>query len=186
MATVSNVSVGKPKVGGAIYVAPIGTQNIPTDATTALPNAFVGLGYVSEEGITNAMSQDSDIYKAWGGDAVLAMMGGKEDTFQMTLLETMNVDVLKTIFGADHVTGTLATGIALSVTNDAAVSMIWVIEMVMRDGALKRIVIPSGAISALGDTVYVDDEPVGYDITVLASPDASGVCHYEYIKRPTT
>lgn len=186
MATVSNVSVGKPKVGGAIYVAPIGTANVPTDATTDLPAAFVGLGYVSEEGITNSMSQDSDIYKAWGGDAVLAMIGGKEDSFKMKLLETMNVDVLKTIFGADHVTGTLATGISLSVTNDAAVSMIWVIEMVMRDGALKRIIIPSGAISELGDTVYVDDEPVGYEITVLASPDTNGVCHYEYIKRPTT
>lgn len=185
MATATNVSVGKPKIGGAIYVAPAGTQ-LPSDATTALANTYTALGYVSEDGVTNALSQTSDTYKAWGGDTVLALMGGKEDTFQMTLIESLNIDVLKTVFGAGNVTGTLSSGISVSVTNDAAVSMVWVIEMVMRDNAVKRIVIPSGTISELGDTVYRDDEPVGYQLTVLASPTSGGVSHYEYIKRPTT
>ena len=46
MATVSNVSVGKPAVGGAIYRAAKGTT-LPTDATTALGSSFKQLGYVS-------------------------------------------------------------------------------------------------------------------------------------------
>ena len=46
MSNVANVSTAKPKVGGAIYSAPLGTT-LPVDATTALDVAFKSLGYIS-------------------------------------------------------------------------------------------------------------------------------------------
>lgn len=42
MSDAKNVSAGKPKVGGAIFRAPTGTE-LPTDATTQLNDAFKGL-----------------------------------------------------------------------------------------------------------------------------------------------
>lgn len=55
-ADAKNVSTPKPKVGGAIFSAPLGTT-LPTDATTALNVAFKGLGYVSEDDIRIAIAR---------------------------------------------------------------------------------------------------------------------------------
>ena len=182
MATVSNVTAGKPKIGGAIYVAPAGTA-LPTDATTALAEAYVSLGYVSEDGVTNSNSPSSDNIKAWGGDIVMNLMTEKADNFTFTLIEALNVDVLKFVYGDSNVTGTLATGITVKANSSVPSSKVIVIDMIMTDGALKRVVMPSAYISEVGDIVYKDDEAVGYETTVLCPPDAQGNTHYEYIKR---
>ena len=101
--TAANVTVGKPKVGGAIYVAPLGST-LPTDSTTALDAAFKCLGYVSEDGVTNSNSPESDNVKAWGGDTVLVLQTDRPDSFALTLLEGLNKDVLETIYGSNNVT----------------------------------------------------------------------------------
>ncbi|MFT0901994.1 phage tail protein, partial [Streptococcus agalactiae] len=43
VANSSNVTTAKPKIGGAIYTAPIGTE-LPKDTTTELNEAFKSLG----------------------------------------------------------------------------------------------------------------------------------------------
>ena len=55
MADAKNVTAAKPKVGGAVWRAPLGTT-LPTDAKTALDKAFKSLGYISGDGLTNANS----------------------------------------------------------------------------------------------------------------------------------
>ena len=180
--TATNVTAGKPKVGGAIYRAPIGTT-LPTDATTALDNAFVGLGYVSEDGLTNDNSPESENIKAWGGDTVLKPQTSKEDTFGFTLIEALNIEVLKTIYGDNNVTGTLATGITVKANNKELDEYVWAIDMVLRGGALKRIVIPDGKVSEVGTITYADGDAVGYETTLGTSPDAEGNTHYEYIQK---
>lgn len=184
MATVTNVSAAKPKVGGALYRAALGTT-LPTDATTNLANTFVCLGYISEDGMTNSNSPESDSVKAWGGDTVLTYQSGKEDTFSFTLIETLNVDVLKMVYGSSNVTGTLTgtTGIKVTANSDEAEEAVYVFEMVMRNNAVKRIVIPDAKIAEIGDIVYADEEVAGYEITLNAMPDNTGATHYEYIKR---
>lgn len=179
---VSNVTAGKPAIAGAVYRAAKGTA-APTDASTALAAEFKALGYCSEDGLVNSNSMSTTDIKAWGGDIVLNIQEEKTDTFQLTLIEVLNVEVLKAIYGADNVVGTdLANGITVKANASEPVEGVWAIDMVMNGGVLKRIVIPHGKISELGDITYSDSDAVGYEITITALPDAEGNTHYEYLE----
>lgn len=178
MPTAAKVSVGKPKTTGAIYRAPAGTT-LPTDATTALAAAFKELGFVSEDGVKNNNSPDSDNIKAWGGQTVLVVQNEKTDEFTFTLIESLNSDVLTTVYGS-NVTVSGST-ISIKANADRVPEAIFVIDMVLAGNYAKRIVIPAGALKEVGEITYKDDEPIGYEITLSALPDSTGTNHYEYI-----
>lgn len=178
----SNVSTGKPSIGGAIYRAPLGTT-LPTSADGELDTAFVGLGYISDAGLANNNTASTGTIKAWGGDTVYSYLSEKPDTFKFNLIEALNVDVLKTVYGEDNVSGTIETGITVKANRSDWASCSWVIDMVLNGGVLKRIVVPEAKISEVAEITYADETAVGYDTTITAFPDANSNTHYEYIKK---
>lgn len=180
MADAKYVTAGKPKKGGAIHRAPLGTA-LPTDAKTALNEAFKSLGYCGEEGLTNANSPESDSLKAWGGETVLTYQKSKKDTFAFNLIEAKNPEVLKAVYGDANVTGDLTTGITVKANSDEHERCSWVVDMVLKGGTVKRIVIPCAAVTEVGEIVYKDDGAVGYATTITAEPDTTGNTHYEYL-----
>lgn len=143
------VTAAKPKVGGAVHRAPLGTP-LPTDAKTELDKAFESLGYISGDGLTNSNSPSSENTTAWGDD---------------------------------NVTGDLETGITVKANSEEQADCCWVIDMVMKNGVLKRIVIPDAAVTAVGDITY-SNGAVGYNTTLTAVPDENGDTHREYIIAP--
>lgn len=179
------VTSAKPKVGGSIYSAPIGTA-LPTDATTALNTAFKCLGYVSDDGVQNSDDRKTTDIKSWGGDIVNSVQTEKTDTFKYTLIEALNVDVLKEIYGDSNVTGNLDTGITVKSNSTELDEHVIVIEMVLRNNVLKRIVLPSAKVTDVGEIKYKDGDNVGYETTVTCFPDDNSNTHYEYIVKPKT
>ena len=177
---VKKVTVGKPKIGGSVYRAPIGTT-LPTDATSTLNEAFKCLGYVSEDGLTNTTELETENIKEWGGATVLNVQTSKDDTWSMTLIEAMNIDVLKMVYGDSNVTGSLDGGIVISANNTPQAPASYVFEMIYNDNAIKRVVLPNAYVTEVGDITYVANEAVGYETTLTAAVDASGNNHYEYI-----
>ena len=93
--------------------------------------------------------------------------------------------MLKFIYGDTNVSGDLTTGdgIAVGVNGYSQEDNIIVIDMIMRNNAMRRIVIPSATISEVGEIVYKDNEAVGYDITLACAADTDGKTHYEYTFR---
>lgn len=181
--TVSNVAAGKPNTAGSIYRAPLGTT-LPTDAATDLAATYICAGYVSDAGVVNSKTRESSEVKAWGGDVVMNPQTSKKDTFTFTLIESKNDEVLKIVHGDGNVSGDLSTGLTITENSDELDEAVYVIDMIL-NGTLKRIVIPDGKPTEIGDVEYKDESAVAYPVTLTAYPYATspynGATHKEYL-----
>lgn len=175
----ANVSTGKGKYGGYAYIAPM-TATLPTDATTALGADFLLLGFISEDGITNATERESQDIVDMNGDTVMTVQTSHSETWQASFIESLNVNVLKMVYGDENVTE--ASGaITIHVDGKELDEKVFVFEMVMQNGKAKRIILPRGKVSEVGDIVYRSGDAIGYDVTIAALPNADGNKHIEYI-----
>ena len=174
----ANVSAAKPNVGGAIWWAPAGTE-VPTDASTALPEAFQSVGYVSEDGLTEKETRSYTKHKAWGGDTVESSQTEYAKAYGFKMIET-NATTMKVRYGTDNVV----------VGEDGKVSQVkhnakelpegvWVVEMIIA-GQIVRKVMPRGKIEEIGDIAYNDGNLVAYDVTLGLLPDTNGDYENDY------
>jgi len=174
-----NVATGRPNVGGAIFTAPKGTA-VPKSAQELLDQSvFIELGYASEEGITNSVETETNQVNAWGGDEVLNEVVSRSETFSFTLIET-SAETLKEVYGEDNVTVD-SDGTAVLHNARSLPERVHVYEILMGQGQVKRIVVPRVKTTELGDVVYNGSDPIGYELTLAALPDADGNTAYEYL-----
>jgi hypothetical protein len=175
-----NVSFGKPKATGALFVAPAGTA-VPSSAAASLDPAFQNLGYVSDEGLVNNVETDVEDVFAWGGDNVLSDQTTYMEMFTFNLIET-NVEVAKLYYGEDNVTVD-GDNITIRANSKTLPEIVFVAELVMTGGRVKRIVVERGRIADRSAEIsYVDGEPVAYPINLKAFPSSTdGDTHKEYI-----
>lgn len=173
-----NVSVGKPAAAGGIHSGPIGSD-LPTDATSKLDDSILGLGYVSEEGLTNTIEVDTETITAWGGDTVLTVRTSRTETFTWSFIENTK-EVMAEVYGQSNVTEE-GNNLTVLHKNEEMDHRVYVFEILLSGNRVKRIVVPDGQVTEVGDVVYVDGEPIGYEVTLTTYADADGVTVYEYI-----
>ena len=90
------------------------------------------------------------------------------------------------VYGDDNVSGSLEEGISVKANSEELEAASYVIDLALRDKAIKRIVIPNAKISEVGDTVYSDSDAVGFETTLSCMPGDDGDTHKEYIIRKGT
>lgn len=175
------VSTGKPNVAGAVFTAPLGTE-LPTDATTPLSDDWINLGYVSEEGLSNANDLSISSIKEWGGLIVYNSIDEFTDTFSLALIESENVDVLKAVYGDENVTVAADGTIHVKVTSKNPQEKAFIFDLALRNNLAKRIVIADGAVTAREEITYNASDPIAYGVTISAYPDSEGKTHDEYLE----
>jgi hypothetical protein len=189
----ANVTFSKPGASanksGYIWVAPLGTA-IPTDATTELNAAFVGLGYLSEDGLTEpaSLTAGDDIVAA-GGDTVAQADPTFSKKWTGTCIEALNEDLLKVAYGSDNVTVTNATG-----TNNGVITVkeqagnlehhVIVIDEMLKGGRKRRNVMADATFLITGDITHVHTALVNFEFTINAYPTATQPAQTQYITIP--
>jgi hypothetical protein len=154
-------------VSGAVSVGPT-SATAPTSASSAL-TGFMDLGYVSDAGVTETRSRDTNDIRAWqGGALVRTLVTSGSLQYNFVLLETKD-DTVKLFYGTT-ITKTVTDGSFLIIPTSTGGRQSFVLDVI--DGSeLIRTYIPQGEVSEVGDRVYVNSEPIGYEVTITAYTD---------------
>lgn len=180
-----NVYAAEPLATGSCLVAPLGTPG-PTSASSALNVAFVDLGHVGEDGFTETTDRSVDKKKNFGGQTVKILQTDYTHSFKFVLLESLNAEVLKAVYGADNVNVVAANsshGAQVTIKKNAKKlpKQSWVIDTTDTElDAFYRNYIPEGQIITVGDVVVVHTDTIMYELELEAFADAAGNHVYTY------
>lgn len=167
----ANVAVGKPQlsVSGGVLVAPLGTTR-PTTYAGSYDPAYVSVGYISEDGVTETSERSTEEIRAWGGDKVRTVQTEFGTNLEFTLIESRNAEALKVVFGEENVTE-VDGEITIARNSKVLPHLQFLIDML--DGSNSRhLDVGRGQVVEVGDITYVDGEAISYQLTVSCDPDS--------------
>lgn len=151
------------------------TPGVTVATTTPGVTLFADLGYIGEDGVTQSVPGAGDVerIKAWQNGATVRTIRTPSDdlpTWSFVLLETKR-ETIELYYGTT-VTSTATEGSYDIDVQDARPKKSFVIDVI--DGAeLERVYVPLGVVSEIGDKVYANGEPIGYEVTIEGERDSS-------------
>lgn len=157
---VDEVRVG---VDGIVSIAPFGTAG-PSSAISALSGSYTDLGYVSEDGVTETTEVSSDKIRAWQkAKVVRTVITESAVRWTLTLIQT-SADTIALYHG-----GTVQSDGSIIV--DPSVqreTLVFVIDVIDGDEIIRSWA-PEAQVTEVGDLVYQNGAPIGYEVTIEAS-----------------
>lgn len=163
----STVRVG---ITGEVSVGAVGTT-APTTSTSALDAGFVGLGFVSEDGVTKTPTLTSQKVRAWQNAALVRVLFTEKDwDLKFTMIESKGKTV-GLYYGSSVSTVSLGQW---SLVPDATSPDPRAFVLDVIDGTVhERIYVPTGYVSARGDVVYKNGEVTGREVTITCVYDST-------------
>lgn len=180
----SSVAAPKPRVGGGLYYAPVGTP-LPTDASTTLSAAYIKLGPISEDGVQPARDTSTEKPKEWSGKTLAQLLTDESRSFVFKLYGAFDVDVLNFVYGAANVTAVAAvagtSGQTLAVLDKGGKpdQCVLVFEMAFEGLPIRKIA-PVADCVVTGEDPWVGSALTAYEITAEALDDDTETRMYEY------
>ncbi len=169
-------------INSAVWVAPVGTT-APTAPTTSPGVGWTELGWLGEDGVSEAREVDTDTKKAWqGGVTVRTVRSGDLRRFTFMAMETnaTTVGLVRPGSTPETADGVTTTEVKAYTGMDKRA---WIIDT--RDGDIAtRKVIPSGEVVEMGEIVHNSTDVTTYELTVECYSDSNGTFYIEYTNDP--
>ena len=171
---------------GGAWVAPIGTAQ-PTDPAAAPTGAWLAIGAISEDGLTNGVDEDSEQFTPWGLNSPFrTVVTSSVRTFSFTAWETMRpiVRSLQYRVAVADLTPDVEGITTFAETATASPDRrAWLFDVY--DGTTwERFYVPEGEITERSEVTYAQGEMSGYEWTISTYPDASNNLVYHSYSAP--
>lgn len=176
----ANVSTTRGVKGGYVFCAPVGTA-LPNDIYTPLNPAFECVGFVGEDGFTEAVDGGSESIVDMNGDTVDSYDEAKTETCVMKLIE-MALQSLKVQYGEKNVEERDGMIVVKHDWSNADDELSWVFELLLKNGRRWRKVVPKGKSGERGEFQGSSTNVAGREVTVTYAKDDDGGGCYDYIE----
>lgn len=187
MSNQNAIFAAEPAIAGCVFTAPVGTPRpkLPTPFAD-LDSAFTELGDVGDDGFTEKTDRKTDKKRNFGGNVVKVTQSEFGITVEFTLLESLNADVLRAVYGDQNVTvlpATETSGTIIEVRKNSKrlLRKEWVIDTVdtslgagEANPARWRSYIGEGQIIDTGDVKIVHTDTIEYKVTLECFEDHEG------------
>lgn len=144
---------------------------LPSDASSELPAEYLDLGIITEAGVVHSISRETEDRKGLGGDVVYTLQTTVDNTFVLTLMESQNLDVLKTIVGDDNVVVDGSGNVSVRHNKVKLPRCSWAFDFTIDQG-VKRTVVGTGQVISVGDVQNTNTEILQYEVTIKAYQDS--------------
>ena len=170
-----NVIAGIPDVAGGFWVKDLITDReaYPSKDTNLKEDGWTPVGFISEDGVTEANERDTEKVKGWGGDTIRVLQNEHTQTFTFSFYELGNPEVLKLIYGDDNVTVSDDGTVEITQNSKVLPHKSFCIEVLDGDKKIRKF-IPDGQITETGELQMTHSAVMGIEATLEAFADAQG------------
>lgn len=170
---------------GGGWVAPLGTAQ-PTDPSAAPTGAWLALGAISEDGLTNGVDENSEQFTPWGlSSPFRTVVTSSIRTFAATFWETNRPIVKSLQYRIDVADLTPASGVTTFAESAITAPDRRAFLFDVYDGDVwERFFVPQGEITERSDVTYQQGEMTGYEWTISTYPDDVGNLVYHSYMAP--
>lgn len=189
----ANVSTTRGVKGGYLFRAPIGTAGAPTKADPfsfasgdAIPDGWVCLGYIPEDGFTEAYeTEDGEAIRDVNLENLDETEGSTTETLHFALME-IKKDALAVHFGSANVSD--ANGILEVKHNwaNASEHYQYVFRLLLKNDRKQTKYIPDAKVTARDEFTGNKTTAAQYGVTLTYNNDADGSGCYDWYESTET